>query len=57
MTDDNSATAATRPAASLTRRRLLQSGAALGGLAAGSGALRGFPTIWAQNIKDGSSKS
>ena len=36
----------------VTRRRLLQGGAALGGLAAGSGALGGFPTIWAQNIKD-----
>jgi putative spermidine/putrescine transport system substrate-binding protein len=36
----------------MTRRRLLQSGAALGGAAIGSGALTGFPTIWAQNIKD-----
>src|SRR6266851_3890128 len=36
----------------LSRRRLLQSGAAVAGVAAGSGALRGFPTIWAQNIKD-----
>jgi putative spermidine/putrescine transport system substrate-binding protein len=36
----------------LTRRRLLQGGAALGGVAAGSGVLGGFPTIWAQNIKD-----
>ena len=36
----------------LTRRRLLQSGAALAGVTAGSGALSGFPTIWAQNIKD-----
>ncbi len=36
----------------LSRRRLLQSGAALAGGAAGSGALSGFPTIWAQNIKD-----
>jgi putative spermidine/putrescine transport system substrate-binding protein len=33
----------------LSRRRLLASAA---GLAAGSGALTGFPTIWAQNIKD-----
>jgi putative spermidine/putrescine transport system substrate-binding protein len=31
---------------------VLQGGAALGGLSAGSGALTGFPTIWAQNIKD-----
>ena len=35
-----------------TRRRLLQGAAAVGGVAAGSGALSGFPTIWAQNIKD-----
>src|SRR5580704_1346590 len=32
----------------LTRRRLLKGGAAAAGLAAGTG----FPTIWAQNIKD-----
>jgi len=36
----------------LTRRRLLKGGAAAAGLAAGSGAMTGFPTIWAQNIKD-----
>ncbi len=36
----------------LTRRRLLKSAAAAGGVAAGTGALGGFPTIWAQNIKD-----
>ena len=36
----------------ITRRRLLQSTAAVGGVAAGSGVLTGFPTIWAQNIKD-----
>jgi len=41
-----------RTTGSPTRRRLLQTSAALGGLAAGSGALGGFPTIWAQNIKD-----
>src|SRR5262245_28098494 len=35
-----------------TRRRLLQTASASAGLAAGSGALAGFPTIWAQNIKD-----
>src|SRR6195952_5211437 len=38
--------------ATLSRRRLLKGAAAVGGLAAGSGALTGFPTIWAQNIKD-----
>jgi putative spermidine/putrescine transport system substrate-binding protein len=36
----------------LTRRRLLKGGAAAAGLAAGSGAMTGFPTIWAQNLKD-----
>ncbi|HVC59615.1 MAG TPA: PotD/PotF family extracellular solute-binding protein [Acetobacteraceae bacterium] len=36
----------------LGRRRLLKGAAAAGGLAAGSGMLQGFPTIWAQNIKD-----
>ena len=35
-----------------TRRSLLKSAAALAGTAAGSGAIHGFPTIWAQNIKD-----
>ncbi len=44
MTDD------TTPG--LSRRRLLTAGSAVLGAAAGSGALRGFPTIWAQNIKD-----
>lgn len=42
-----------KPAArtGLTRRRLLQSGAAAAGAAAGSGVL-GAPMIWAQTIKD-----
>jgi putative spermidine/putrescine transport system substrate-binding protein len=35
-----------------SRRAVLRAAAAAGGLAAGSGALGGFPTIWAQNIKD-----
>jgi putative spermidine/putrescine transport system substrate-binding protein len=35
-----------------TRRRILQGTAAAAGLAAGSGLITGFPTIWAQNIKD-----
>lgn len=33
----------------LSRRTLLKTGAAAAGLAAGSGAITGFPTIWAQN--------
>jgi putative spermidine/putrescine transport system substrate-binding protein len=40
----------TRPG--VTRRNLLKGGAATVGLAAGSGVITGFPTIWAQNIKD-----
>jgi putative spermidine/putrescine transport system substrate-binding protein len=36
----------------ITRRRLLTGAAAGAGLTAGSGLIRGFPTIWAQNIKD-----
>src|SRR3954452_10486148 len=35
----------------LTRRRLLKGAAALSGAALGTG-IGGFPTIWAQNIKD-----
>ena len=44
MTDD------TTPG--LSRRRLLTAASATVGVAAGSGAIRGFPTIWAQTIKD-----
>ena len=36
----------------LNRRTVLKGAAATAGLAAGSGAISGFPTIWAQNIKD-----
>lgn len=32
--------------------RLLKNGAAVAGLAAGSGAITSFPTVWAQNIQD-----
>jgi len=35
-----------------SRRAVLKGSAAAAGLAAGSGAITGFPTIWAQNIKD-----
>jgi putative spermidine/putrescine transport system substrate-binding protein len=35
-----------------SRRTVLKAAAAVGGLAAGSGAITGFPTIWAQTIKD-----
>ena len=36
----------------VSRRSVLRGTGAAAGLAAGSGAIRGFPTIWAQNIKD-----
>jgi putative spermidine/putrescine transport system substrate-binding protein len=37
---------------SISRRRLIKTASAAAGIAAGSGALAGFPTIWAQNVKD-----
>ncbi|MVA25747.1 PotD/PotF family extracellular solute-binding protein [Agrobacterium vitis] len=37
-----------KPKSGVTRRSLLKTGAAAAGLAAGSGAITGFPTIWAQ---------
>ena len=37
---------------SLTRRGVLKGAAAIAGAAIGSDAISGFPTIWAQNIKD-----
>ncbi len=39
------------PASKLNRRRLLK-GAAAGGAVVATGAIGGFPTVWAQNIKD-----
>ena len=36
----------------IRRRQVLNAAAAGAGLAVGSGLVRGFPTIWAQNIKD-----
>ena len=47
-----SGTAGTTPANGLNRRTVLKGAAATAGLAAGSGAIHGFPSIWAQNIKD-----
>ena len=36
----------------VSRRSVLRGAGAAAGVAAGSGAITGFPTIWAQNIKD-----
>ncbi len=36
----------------VSRRSLLKGGAAAAGVVAGSGAITGFPTLWAQNIKN-----
>jgi putative spermidine/putrescine transport system substrate-binding protein len=36
----------------ISRRAVLKSAAAVAGAAIGSGTIAGFPTIWAQNIKD-----
>src|SRR6202011_3361762 len=52
MSDINASTKAHQPARGTTRRRLLQGTAALAGFTAASGVVTGFPTIWAQNIKD-----
>ena len=43
---------ATKKAGTFSRRTVLKGAAAASGLALGSGAVTGFPTIWAQNIKD-----
>ena len=52
MSENTTGSIEQRNRSGVSRRRVLQSGAALAGLSAGSGALTGFPTIWAQNIKD-----
>ena len=41
-----------KPAKAITRRTVLKGAGAAAGTALGSGAVTGFPTIWAQNIKD-----
>ena len=40
------------PTKRIGRRSVLKGAAAVAGTAAGSGAITGFPTIWAQNIRD-----
>jgi putative spermidine/putrescine transport system substrate-binding protein len=44
--------ASERNRATVSRRQVLRGAAAIAGAAIGSGVVRGFPTIWAQNIKD-----
>ena len=45
-------TKSTEPKGRIGRRTFMKGIAATGGLAAGSGMMTGFPTIWAQNIKN-----
>ena len=45
-------TKSTGPKGRIGRRTFMKGIAATGGLAAGSGMMTGFPTIWAQNIKN-----
>jgi putative spermidine/putrescine transport system substrate-binding protein len=55
MAEQKSGTAAVGGAGkkkAIDRRTVLKGAAASAGVAAGSGAITGFPTIWAQNIKD-----
>src|SRR5438552_13714657 len=52
MSENTTGSIEQRNRSGVSRRRVLQSGAALAGLSAGSGALTGFTTIWARNIKD-----
>ena len=40
------------PRAGVSRRHVLKAAAGGAGVAIGSDAIRGFPTIWAQNLKD-----
>ena len=53
MTTDNSKTTKNLLSTKeVTRRGFVKGAAATAGVAIGSGAITGFPTIWAQNIKD-----
>ena len=52
ITDKTKASNKTLTEKGSTRRKFLKTSAAVGGAALGSGLLTGFPTIWAQNIKN-----
>src|SRR6266436_9785348 len=47
-----SKTSASGRSRTTSRRQVLRGAAAVAGAAIGSGAVRGFPTIWAQDVKD-----
>ena len=49
MTTETKTTETKATGGGLTRRSLMKTGAAAVGAIAGSGAITGFPTIWAQN--------
>ncbi|WP_158809425.1 PotD/PotF family extracellular solute-binding protein [Beijerinckia sp. L45] len=49
---DAPAESTTGPTVGVNRRGFIKAGAATAGAAIGSGAITGFPTIWAQEIKD-----
>ncbi|MEM9602641.1 MAG: extracellular solute-binding protein [Pseudomonadota bacterium] len=51
MTDDTNTPTSAKPKG-ITRRALLKGSAAAAGAAVGSGAITGFPMIWAQDIKN-----
>jgi putative spermidine/putrescine transport system substrate-binding protein len=51
--EGNMTSGSTKPGArGISRRSILKAATATAGVAIGSDAIRGFPTIWAQNIKD-----
>ncbi len=52
MTENDSDDSKAGGAKHVSRRAILKGAAAAAGVAAGSGAITGFPTIWAQDIKD-----
>src|SRR3954470_6504501 len=52
MSDKSTGKAARKPAGGVSRRPLLQGASALAGVTAGSWALAGFRTSWAQSTKE-----
>jgi putative spermidine/putrescine transport system substrate-binding protein len=52
MSGNKAGNGARRMPRSISRRTLIKTASATAGVLTGSGALRGFPTIWAQNVED-----